>query len=171
MLIKSKHQSKALSDSRLPASTKIIHPPPHEDPVQLTSGLKMDSDTSRILIVDDDPGILNLVSKMAIRLGYHTTTAMDAVDALFYLKKTHFDLVITDYKMPVMDGYQLADRIKEKFFGTRVIIMTGQCEEDVAYMMNGPGVVDGLLLKPFNLETMKAKVESVIRPQYGQWAH
>ncbi|MBC2711558.1 MAG: response regulator [Desulfosarcina sp.] len=91
------------------------------------------------------------------------------MDALYYLTKAHYDLVLTDYDMPFIDGYQLADQIKEKHFGTRVIIMTGHCERDVTDMMDGSGIVDGLLLKPFNLETMKEKIEMVGYPHSGEW--
>jgi CheY-like chemotaxis protein len=93
--------------------------------LQPVGGLTFDSDASRILIVDDDPVILRLVARMAASLGYHPTMAEDGVHALYYLTKAHSDLVITNYDMPFIDGYQLADQIKERHFGTRVIIMTG----------------------------------------------
>ncbi len=121
--------------------------------------VKMQFAISRILIVDDNSDILKLVSKMAQLVGYRHTTAEDAVDALHYLAKAHYDLVITDYDMPFMDGYQLADQIKKKYLGTRVIIMTGRCERDVTDKLEGSGIVDGLLLKPFNLNTMKEKIQ------------
>ena len=114
-----------------------------------------------ILIVDDDPEILKLVARMARHLGYAPTSAKDALDALFHLNKNHYDLVLTDYKMPFIDGYQLADQIKKKRSGTRVIIMTGHCDEAFEDMLEGSDVVDGLLLKPFNLQTMKEKFEQV----------
>ena len=77
--------------------------------------------------------------------------------------------MITDYDMPFMDGYQLADQIKEKHFGTRVIIMTGHCGQDVTDMLDGSGIVDGLLLKPFNLKTMKEKIGRAGHPRSGKW--
>ncbi len=86
MLMKSNHQPKRYPAPDCQHLMDIIQTPLEEDSVQLTSDLKMESDISRILIVDDDPGILILVSKMAKCLGYHATTAHDAVDALFYLR-------------------------------------------------------------------------------------
>ena len=140
-----------------------------EQPAQPRDGMMLDSDASRILIVDDNPEVLRLVARMAATLGYHPTIAEDGVDALFYLNKVHFDLVIADYDMPFIDGYQLADRIKEKHFGTRVIIMTGHCEKEVEDLLDGSGIVDGLLLKPFNLKTMKEKIEMAIQPHFAGW--
>lgn len=86
--------------------------------------------------MDDNPDILKLVSKMATHLGYRPTIAEDGVDALYYLTRGHYDLVITDYDMPFIDGYQLAEQIREKHFGTKVIIMAGHSEREVADLLN-----------------------------------
>ena len=156
-------------DDRMPVSFPTVSPLLDDHPAPLADGLRLDSDASRILIVDDNPDILKLVSKMAARLGYYPTTAEDGVDALYHLNRTHYDLVLTDYDMPFIDGYQLADQIKEKHFGTRVVIMTGSCEPEVLVMLDGSGIVDGVLVKPFNLDAMKEKIERVCCPHYGHW--
>lgn len=153
-------------DSRLFATPAAFCPARDDHPAQSADGLRIDPCAGRILIVDDNPHILNLVAKIATRLGYRSTTAGNGVDALHYLTKGHYDLVITDYDMPFLDGYQLADQIKEEHFGTKVIIMIDHCEKEVIDLFDGSGVVDGLLLKPFNLNTMKEKIERV-RPSYA----
>jgi CheY-like chemotaxis protein len=163
------NRSEPSPDGRVPASPAAFHPLLNDHPAPPADGLRLDSDASRILIVDDDPVVLNLVSKMAARLGYQPTVAEDGVDALYYLTRTHYDLVLTDYDMPFIDGYQLADQIKEKHFGTRVIVMTGSCEPDVLDMLDGSGIVDGVLVKPFNLNTMKEKIERVTPSYAGKW--
>jgi CheY-like chemotaxis protein len=124
-------------------------------------------DARRVLVVDDDTNILRLVAKMVMRLGYHPTAAEDAMEALYHLARTHYRLVLTDYKMPFMDGGQLAERVKAEYFATRVIVMTGHCEAEVAGLLDGTGVVDGLLLKPFNLQTLKAKIQALDYPADG----
>jgi CheY-like chemotaxis protein len=156
-------------DGPLPVSPKPFRPLPDDSPFPSTDGLRLDSDASRILIVDDNPDILKLVSTMAVRLGYHPTTAEDGVDALYHLTRNRYDLVLTDYEMHFIDGYQLADQIKERHFGTKVIIMTGHCEKDVADLLGGSGIVDGLLLKPFSLEALKEKIEMAIQPHFEKW--
>ena len=153
-------------DVGLPPVPGTSRPTLDDQPAQSADGLTIDSNGSRILIVDDDPVILKLVAKMAAGLGYRPTIAEDGVDALYYLTKAHYDLVITDYAMPFIDGYQLADQIKENHFGTRVIIMTGHCEKAVEDLLGGSGIVDGLLLKPFNLKTMKEKIELAMQPRF-----
>ena len=156
-------------DGGLPPAPETSRSSLDDQPAQSFDRLALDSNASRILIVDDNPNILKLVSKMATRLGYRSTIAEDGVDALYYLTKGHYDLVITDYDMPFIDGYQLADQIKEKHFGTRVIIMTGHCEKEVEDLLDGSGIVDGLLLKPFNLKTMKEKIEMALQPCFVGW--
>jgi CheY-like chemotaxis protein len=153
----------------MPASPGTVHPPKDGCPLQPVDRLTIDSDASRFLIVDDDPGTLELVSAMAASLGYCATAAVDAIDALYFLEKTRYHVVISDYEMPLMDGFQLARRIKKKYCGIRVIIMTGHREDCIANMLSGSDVVDGLLLKPFNLKTMQAQIERVVRSVSGKW--
>lgn len=160
------NRSEPRPGGRLPVSSDSFRLPLDDHPSQSTDGLRLDFDASRILIVDDNPDTLKLVSKMAVRLGYHPTAAEDGVDALYHLTRTHYELVLTDYDMPFIDGYQLADQIKEKHFGTRVIVMTGSCDPDILDMLEGSGIVDGVLLKPFNLNAMKETIQRV-RPSYS----
>lgn len=147
MVTKRQHESEALSGDPLPAF-------PETQPSRLDRG----SGACRLLIVDDDPVILNLVAKMVSRLGYHATTTADPVDALLRLADTRYDMVISDYAMPRMDGYQLADQIREKHFDTKIIIMTGHRDPDLIDMLERSGIVDGLLFKPFTLNTLKEKL-------------
>ncbi|WP_372683526.1 response regulator [Desulfosarcina sp.] len=163
------NRSEPSPDGRLPVSPETFHPSLDNRPDQSADKLRVDSAASRIMIVDDNPDILKLVSKMAACLGYRPTIADDGVDALYYLTKGHYDLVITDYDMPFIDGYQLADQIKEKHFGTKVIIMTGHSESDVADLLDGSGIVDGLLLKPFTLKALKEKIEMAFQPRFRTW--
>jgi len=125
------------------------------------AGSEIHSHAVRILIVEDDPNILTSVAKMAFRLGYRCTEAVDALDALFHLNQTHHDLVISDDDMPFMNGFQLADQIKRRHPMTKVIIMSGQCEAVIKELVKGSAIVDGLLFKPFNLDTMKRKIEEI----------
>lgn len=120
----------------------------------------MNSVPHRILIVDDDACILQVVEKMARHLGCRTTAVATAKAALDVLSETFHDVVMTDYDLPWMDGCQLAARIKTDHPGTRVIIMTGHCEAEITDRPGSTGVADGLLLKPFNLGTMRKQIEN-----------
>ncbi len=154
-------EGKSPAGAQPPTFTESIRPPKDADPIQSTDGPKVDTHSFRVLVVDDDPTILNLLAKMVERLGHYATVAEDAMAALFHLAAAHYHLVITDYKMPFMDGYQLAARIKAQHCGTRVIVMTGHCEEEVTNWLHGSGTADGFLFKPFGLNTLKAKIEAL----------
>ena len=129
----------------------------------------MDADSTRIMVVDDDPRILKLVAQMVVRLGYRSTAVGDALDALYHLNQTFHDLVITDYDMPFMNGIQLADQIKRRHCMTKVIIMSGQCEAVIQERISGLTNVDGLLFKPFNLNIMREKIEEVSAVHVKGW--
>ena len=154
-------EGKSPAGAQSPTFTKSIRPPKDAYPVRSADGPKAGANSYRILVVDDDPNILNLVAKMVKRLGHHSSTAEDAMDALFHLAKAHYHLVITDYKMPFMDGYQLTARIKSRHRGTRVIIMTGHCKEEVTNWLHGAGMADGFLFKPFDLNTLNEKIKAL----------
>ncbi len=161
MPVAKEKKGKLLAETQLPTFAEPTRPRKDAYPVQAADGPKAGANSYRVLVVDDDPTILKVVAKMVKRLGHHSSTAEDAMDALFNLAKAHYHLVITDYKMPFMDGYQLARRIKAQHCGTRVIIMTGHCEEEVTNLMNGSGMVDGFLFKPFDLHTLKEKIKAL----------
>lgn len=108
----------------------------------------------RLLIVDDDVEVLTLVSRMAACLGYGTCTAASGKDALLRLQNGGIDLVITDYQMPLMDGFQLAAKIRRQCPGLPVILMTGYYSEELDDRIQSRDLFDGLLKKPFNLKTL-----------------
>lgn len=127
--------------------------------------------SASVVVVDDDPQILELVSRMVVRLGYRCTTAADELDALFYLKNNHHKLLITDYDMPFMDGFQLAEQVKRLNSSTKVIVMTGHSETVLKAGRMGSTNVDGLLIKPFGLNAMREKIEEVFRPHRSDGAN
>ena len=109
---------------------------------------------------------------MAQKLGYQTTTATTAVDALHVLGKTVHDVVMVEYDLPQILGFHLAAQIRSKHPGTRVIIMTSRCEAEITNQIGCLEIADGLLLKPFKLESMGNKIENILnfdlRKDHGQ---
>lgn len=80
--------------------------------------------TTTILIVDDEPVMQSLLEKILAREGYKTFIAGDGVAALEILDKESVSLVLSDIKMPGMNGFELLKEIKTKYPSTGVIIMT-----------------------------------------------
>ncbi len=85
----------------------------------------MDGYGKRILVVDDDEHAGSLMSMLFDRAGYNVLQVRDALDALLELKKRHFDVVVTDYAMPFMNGLELMKRIRARAPETPVILVSG----------------------------------------------
>ena len=79
----------------------------------------------KILVVDDDFNIRYLMSKILKDRGYSVYTAEDGISALRILGSERFNVLITDLKMPNMDGIELFNRVKELYPQMHVIFLTG----------------------------------------------
>jgi CheY-like chemotaxis protein len=112
------------------------------------------------LVVDDDPITLKLVAAMLEKIGFNVRTSCGGVQALLDFGRTPCDLVLTDFQMPIINGYQLGCKIKSRQPGTHVVIMTGLSRAAVAGLM-GDGCIDGWLFKPFFLDELKILMERV----------
>jgi CheY-like chemotaxis protein len=112
----------------------------------------------RLLIVDDDVEMLTLVSRMAACLGCGTCSAANGTEALQLLQNGDVDLVITDYQMPLMDGFQLVSKIRRQSPGLPVILMTGYDSDELEDQIESQDLFDGLLKKPFNLNELREKI-------------
>ncbi|MDJ0765113.1 MAG: sigma-54 dependent transcriptional regulator [Myxococcota bacterium] len=95
--------------------------------------------TQQVLIVDDREGIRSFIADVLTGIGLETTTAADGVDALNLLKKRHFHLLITDLKMPRMDGMALLRAVRAEQPEIEVIVLTahGSIESAVEAMKIG----------------------------------
>ena len=115
------------------------------------------------LVVDDNPMVLQCTDAMLKMLGFTTHMAGGSAEALALLKNSACDLVMTDYAMPVIDGYQLGQKAKSIFAVPRVVIMTGHCQAAVAQLTNDP-YIDGWLFKPFRMQHLKEMIVSIGLP-------
>jgi len=81
-------------------------------------------DNVSILVVDDEQMMRELLKKILTREGYKVSTAADGLDALDILREEGINLVISDMKMPGLDGFGLLKTVKEKYPQVGVIMMT-----------------------------------------------
>lgn len=109
------------------------------------------------MVVDDEKDIVELMSETLTLWGYNPITAMDGDEALDKFKETPIDLVITDLKLPKMDGVALLDRIKDLNQYTEVILFTGYPEVTSAIDAMKNGAYD-YLIKPVDLSELKLKI-------------
>src|SRR5512143_1824403 len=116
--------------------------------VSSMGGMSMEA-AGKALVVDDDGELRSIVGKMLTVLGYEVSSAENGEKALRILLRSKFDIVLSDYEMPGMDGVALARRIKKSSPGTPVVLMTGAAKETVLSRMGT--AVDRVILKPFTL--------------------
>ncbi|MGQ9776915.1 MAG: sensor histidine kinase [Thermodesulfobacteriota bacterium] len=116
----------------------------------------------RILIVDDEISILEMVSQYVTHLGFSASTAKSGQEALKLLHKEPFTILLTDIKMPDMDGLELIKIVKDEFPGLYIIAMTGYGTSYTFTDVVSAGATD-YLNKPFSLDEMRAKLKRVIQ--------
>jgi putative nucleotidyltransferase with HDIG domain len=116
-----------------------------------------------ILVVDDEEGILEITEEYFARKGYEVFTAGNGQEAMAIIDTgIHIGCCFTDINMPVMDGLELAERIRKKDASLPVVVMTGfpSLENSIETLKNG--VVD-YLIKPVNLEQMELCLRRILR--------
>lgn len=111
-----------------------------------------------ILLVEDEEDILSIFSEQLTRWGYHPIVARDGKDGVAKFKELSIDLVITDIKMPNMDGMSMLHEIKQLDENVSVIMVTGYPSIESAVVSMKEGAFD-YLVKPINIDELKVKLE------------
>jgi len=127
----------------------------------------MGSDTlpgdPKILVVDDDPQLLLLLSSMLSRIGPEPDTAETAADGMKKLQDGDFDLLILDLMLPDKDGFDVLREIRadERFKNLPVIILSALADPDTISRGLELGA-DGYLTKPYLPNTLTSRVRSIL---------
>lgn len=114
----------------------------------------------KILIVEDDDAIANLIYKSLTDEGYHCRCAFDGAQGAEYIEKEKFDLVLLDIMLPKVHGYELLEYLKPT--NTPVIFITakGSLEDKIKGLKLG---AEDYIVKPFQVGELLARVEVVLR--------
>lgn len=115
------------------------------------------NETANVLVVDDEGAIRYSVSKTLQRVGYNVSEAASGEEALEIMKKQHFDVVLTDIRMPGLTGVELLRRIKETAPDAIVILMTGYASLGTAVEALRLGAHD-YLIKPSSSQDIRQSV-------------
>src|ERR1700690_2190302 len=115
----------------------------------------------KILVVDDEEMIRDLCFHILSAEGYQVTTVSNGTTALEELDRSATDLLITDIRMPEIDGLELFERVKARKQDLVTIFITGHGTLDTAIESLTRGV-DGFVLKPFTQEELLAAVDRAI---------
>ena len=114
----------------------------------------------RVLVVDDDITIREAVAMVLESLGCNVCKAENGLDAMASMVAEGYDLVVTDFDMPLMNGYRLSSWLKREYPNTFVVIMTALCQAEIQQFVS-TGIVDKWLFKPFNLDALNNVLQKV----------
>lgn len=117
------------------------------------------ADAPNLLFVDDENLLHNLFERLFTRNGFRVTCCASALAAVDLMKDGTFDLVVTDFMMPDMDGFALLGHIREHHPGTRVIMVTAHANVQHAVRMMQHGAID-YIPKPFTTAELLDRVNA-----------
>jgi CheY-like chemotaxis protein len=118
----------------------------------------------RILVVEDDPVMRDVLKELLVSHGYHICLASNGLEALGCLEEIQFDLVITDLRMPKMGGLELYDEMSSRSLKVPVLVVTGTPHE-ILRCGDKKRCFAGFLTKPFDLQDFLSSVESACNQQ------
>jgi ligand-binding sensor domain-containing protein/signal transduction histidine kinase/CheY-like chemotaxis protein len=130
-------------------------------------GDALDVDPLDVLVVDDEPAIVEFLSTALRGDGHRVETAKDGMEALLRIKHRAFDLIVTDRAMPRMAGDQLAAAVRLARPATRIILLTGFGEIMLA-QSQAPDGVDQILSKPVTVTALRSALAALFGPSRDQ---
>ncbi|QUL97657.1 MAG: response regulator transcription factor [Candidatus Fermentithermobacillus carboniphilus] len=116
---------------------------------------------SKILVVDDEPGIVEMIKKFLSREGFLVKEAYDGPTALDIVQKENPDLIILDIMLPGLDGLEVLKRLRAKS-DVPVIMLTARSEEVDKLLGLGLGA-DDYVTKPFSLRELTFRIRAILR--------
>ena len=143
-----------MNDINVPFKKAELNLVQHNQRKQFGSHANIRCNKHRILVVDADITIRETVAKFLESFGYKVSKAEDGIATMSHLATAQYELVVTSYNIPVMNGYRLTHWIKQETPLTKVIIMTAACQAEVHHLM-ATGLVDTWLFKPFGCEELR----------------
>jgi DNA-binding NtrC family response regulator len=115
----------------------------------------------RVLVVDDELNMRRILAAMLRREGYETLTAEDGVQALKLLREEEIAAVVTDMRMPLMDGLKLLEHVRREYPAVPVILVTAHGSVSTAVQAMKRGAFD-FVTKPFETDELKLVVSKAV---------
>ena len=121
----------------------------------------------RLLIVEDEKQICDMVAKSLYDAGYEVDTCYDGEEALECILSEEYDLIVLDLNLPGMDGMEILKELRQKNEETKVIILSarGQIADKVEGLDAG---ANDYMEKPFHLQELEARIRSLTRRKFVQ---
>lgn len=123
----------------------------------------MESNTARILVVDDSPTGRKITALAVIQLGYECTVAKSGAEAIDQLQNGRFDLVLLDLLMPEMDGFTVLQHIRDIRSGMEIPVVVVSASDDLESVARCIAMgAEDFLIKPLNAVLLKARISACL---------
>jgi len=116
---------------------------------------------ARILLVDDEPSILNVLTALLRKQGYDVIPAGSGEKAMEYIREERFDLLLTDIRMDKISGLDLLREMRQRYPGTAIIILTGMGSVETAVEAMRGGAFD-YVTKPFKVDELVLTIQRAL---------
>ena len=114
----------------------------------------------RVLCIDDDAPILEMLRDVMTELGFEVVTAKDGAEGFSLWGRSKFDLVITDLLVPKVDGIRLAEQIRAKDPNAKILVITAINHSLEKELKSAP--IDGYFPKPIPFPKLRARVRALV---------
>ena len=127
------------------------------------------SERPKVLIIDDEPGVRELISEALSLSEITAVQAADGLEALSFLRRERFDLLILDINMPKLDGLALLEKLRTEGMSVPVLMLSARADKADINQGLRTGA-DDYLTKPFSIEELVLRVKAIMRRSKGEVA-
>jgi DNA-binding NtrC family response regulator len=124
-------------------------------------------DKPSVLVVDDEPIVGKRLGPALQKRGYEVEHCQDGKEALERIRERYFDIVVTDVRMPEVDGLEVLRAVEETKAPTQVIIITGYATMEMAREAQSKGAFD-VIAKPFRPQELLAVIARALKAQRAE---
>jgi two-component system OmpR family response regulator len=127
------------------------------------------SEQPKVLVIDDEPGVRELISEALSISEITAVQAADGLEALSHLRRQRFDLLILDINMPKLDGLALLEKLRTEGMSVPVLMLSARADKtDINHGLRTGA--DDYLTKPFSIEELVLRVKAIMRRSKGEVA-
>jgi two-component system OmpR family response regulator len=127
------------------------------------------SERPKVLVIDDEPGVRELISEALSLSEITAVQAADGLEALSFLRRERFDLLILDINMPKLDGLALLEKLRSEGMSVPVLMLSARADKTDINQGLRIGA-DDYLTKPFSIEELVLRVKAIMRRSKGEVA-